>query len=160
MTWGATFQLKYFAGLATTCPFETQQPSSRGSGTATIVRELVGVVAAIAPWNAPHGIMAQKIGPALVAGCKVIMKPSPETPPESYVIAVDRRIGQVCATLSRVIVPRAKQCAFAEAFAEATPAIRVGDPADPGTQMGPLARNASCITCRVTSKKTSSRELG
>jgi acyl-CoA reductase-like NAD-dependent aldehyde dehydrogenase len=47
--------------------------------------------------------------------------------------------GQVCATLSRVIVPRAKQKAFAEAFAETMQGIQVGDPTNPATQMGPLA---------------------
>lgn len=52
-----------------------------------IVREPVGVVAAIAPWNAPLATMLNKIGPALMAGCPVIMKPAPETPLEAYLIA-------------------------------------------------------------------------
>ncbi len=51
------------------------------------MREPVGVVAAIAPWNMPYAIMTQKVAPALVAGCTVIMKPSPETPLEAYIIA-------------------------------------------------------------------------
>jgi acyl-CoA reductase-like NAD-dependent aldehyde dehydrogenase len=45
------------------------------------------VVVAIAPWNAPYGIMASKVAYALVAGCTVIVKPSPETPLEAYIIA-------------------------------------------------------------------------
>ncbi|MEO0412354.1 MAG: aldehyde dehydrogenase [Pseudomonadota bacterium] len=52
-----------------------------------IVREPVGVVAAIAPWNAPLATMLNKIGPALMAGCPVIMKPAPETPLEAYLVA-------------------------------------------------------------------------
>ncbi|MEM9289261.1 MAG: aldehyde dehydrogenase [Pseudomonadota bacterium] len=52
-----------------------------------IVREPVGVVAAIAPWNAPLATMLNKIGPALMAGCPVIMKPAPETPLEAYIVA-------------------------------------------------------------------------
>ncbi len=55
--------------------------------TAIIAREPVGVVAAIAPWNAPYGIMLNKVAYALVAGCTVVMKPSPETPIEAYIIA-------------------------------------------------------------------------
>jgi acyl-CoA reductase-like NAD-dependent aldehyde dehydrogenase len=47
--------------------------------------------------------------------------------------------GQVCATLSRVIVPRAKHDALAAAICKAMGQIKVGDPNDPATQMGPLA---------------------
>jgi aldehyde dehydrogenase (NAD+) len=52
-----------------------------------VVQEPVGVVACIAPWNSPFSLMTQKIAPALVAGCAIIMKPSPETPLEAYIIA-------------------------------------------------------------------------
>jgi acyl-CoA reductase-like NAD-dependent aldehyde dehydrogenase len=169
--------------------------------------------------------MAQKIAPALVAGCTVIMKPAPETPLEAFIIAecaeaaglppgvlnlvpsereaadhlvrnpgVDkvaftgstaagRRIasvcgeriarvtlelggksaalvlddfpieqaagiltgtictmtGQVCATLSRVIVSRHRHDALAEAIVAAMAGIKVGDPNDAASQMGPLA---------------------
>ena len=44
-----------------------------------IVREPVGVVAAILPWNFPLLMMAWKIGPALAAGCSVIVKPAEQT---------------------------------------------------------------------------------
>jgi len=47
--------------------------------------------------------------------------------------------GQVCATLSRAIVPRHRHDEFVEALAAAMCSVRVGDPYDPGTQMGPLA---------------------
>jgi len=52
-----------------------------------VAYEPVGVVAAIAPWNGPYGIMLNKVAYALAAGCCVIMKPSPETPLEAYIIA-------------------------------------------------------------------------
>ena len=55
--------------------------------TAVIVREPVGVVAGIAPWNAPFGIMLNKVAYSLIAGCTAVMKPSPETPLEAYIIA-------------------------------------------------------------------------
>src|SRR6266436_3209369 len=46
----------------------------------TIVREPVGVVGAITPWNFPHQINLAKIGPALAAGNTVVLKPAPDTP--------------------------------------------------------------------------------
>ncbi|HTN15612.1 MAG TPA: aldehyde dehydrogenase [Sphingomonadaceae bacterium] len=55
--------------------------------TVILSREPVGVVAGIAPWNAPFGIMANKVFYSLVAGCTIVMKPSPETPLEAYIIA-------------------------------------------------------------------------
>lgn len=45
-----------------------------------IVREGAGVVGAIAPWNFPHQIHFAKVGPALAAGCTVVLKPAPDTP--------------------------------------------------------------------------------
>ncbi len=55
--------------------------------TVVLAREPVGVVAGIAPWNAPFGIMANKVFYSLIAGCTIVMKPSPETPLEAYIIA-------------------------------------------------------------------------
>lgn len=56
-------------------------------GTGLRVLEPVGVVAAIAPWNVPTNAMLNKIVPAMLAGCSVIMKPAPETPAEAYILA-------------------------------------------------------------------------
>ncbi len=189
------------------------------------MREPVGVVAAIAPWNNPFGIMTGKIAPALLAGCTVVMKPAPETPIETYIIAeaaqaagfpdgvinmvpshreaadhlirnasVDKvsftgsvaagkhiasvcaerlarvtlelggksaaivlddydigtaaktlaaticmSAGQVCATLSRVVVSKRRAPELVEALRAEMMAIRVRDPYDPQAQMGPLA---------------------
>ncbi|QEN16177.1 aldehyde dehydrogenase [Mycolicibacterium sp. ELW1] len=46
----------------------------------TIVREAVGVVGAITPWNFPHQINLAKLGPALAAGNTIVLKPAPDTP--------------------------------------------------------------------------------
>lgn len=70
---------------ASSFDFVEWHPSS--SGTHLLVREPVGVVATIAPWNAPLATMLTKIAPALLAGCTVIMKPAPQTPIEAYIIA-------------------------------------------------------------------------
>lgn len=205
-------------------PFITKVNSS-AVDAAYIVHEPVGVVAAIAPWNVPYMIMAAKLAPTLLSGSVAIMKPSPETPLEAYIIAecaeeaglppgvinlvpghreasdhlvcnpgVDKvsftgstvagkRIGevcgsriarctlelggksaaiilddfsveetakvlagaitlvsgQVCAMLTRAIVPRDRHDAIADAIATEMKKVRVGHSDDPETVMGPLA---------------------
>ncbi|MFJ9430073.1 aldehyde dehydrogenase [Streptomyces sp. NPDC101490] len=56
-------------------------------GPLLVRREPVGVVAAVVPWNVPQFTAAAKLGPALLAGCAVVLKPSPETPLDSYLLA-------------------------------------------------------------------------
>ncbi len=46
----------------------------------SVHREPAGVVGAITPWNFPHQIQIAKVGPALAAGCTVVLKPAPDTP--------------------------------------------------------------------------------
>ena len=56
------------------------QTAPTGDGAlSVIVREPVGVVAAVLPWNFPLMMLAWKIGPALAAGCSVIVKPAEQT---------------------------------------------------------------------------------
>ena len=50
-------------------------------------REAIGVVGAITPWNFPNQINLAKIGPALAAGCTVVLKPAPDTPWTAWMIA-------------------------------------------------------------------------
>lgn len=45
-----------------------------------VIRQPVGVVAAITPWNFPNAMITRKVGPALAAGCTVVTKPASETP--------------------------------------------------------------------------------
>jgi acyl-CoA reductase-like NAD-dependent aldehyde dehydrogenase len=86
MTAGGTASIRHTLGLLDSFAFVQRRPSA-AVDTAIVAREPVGVVAAIAPWNAPYPIMSAKIAYALVAGCSVVMKPSPETPLEAYIIA-------------------------------------------------------------------------
>ncbi len=81
------FWFDYYADIAERYEWDRPVPRFDGQGTAHIVREPAGVVAAIAPWNNPFGIMASKVAGALTAGCTVVMKPAPETPIEAYIIA-------------------------------------------------------------------------
>src|SRR6202167_1127346 len=213
-----------FADLAGTFPFE--EPAKPAAGEfGLIVREPVGVVGAIIPWNAPMGLISNKVAPALLAGCTVVLKSSPEAPGEGYLIAeaaeavglppgvlnvltADREVsellvrdprvdkitftgstaagrriasicgeriarvtlelggksaavilddadiaataqalaqaecilsGQVCASLTRIVVSRPRYDEMLEALAAAFSAVKVGDPFDPASQMGPLA---------------------
>lgn len=56
-------------------------------GQSRIVKEPVGVCAAISPWNAPMVLLTYKIAAGLAAGCTFVAKPSPETPLEAYILA-------------------------------------------------------------------------
>lgn len=213
-----------YASLADTFEFEhVATPSQPGFGI--LVREPVGTVGAIVPWNSPHALIPHKIGPALLAGCTVVLKMSPEAPGAGYVVAeaaeaiglppgvlnvvtADREVsemlvrdpridkitftgstaagrkigailggriarmtlelggksaavilddadietaakvlakaecamtGQVCSSLTRIVVTRQRHDEMVEALAEAFGRVRVGDPFDDQTQMGPLA---------------------
>lgn len=69
----------FHAAMADSFPFiEAHQPAQGGAGY--LVREPVGVVAAIVPWNGPLMLASWKTAPALLAGCTVILKASPEAP--------------------------------------------------------------------------------
>ncbi|WP_332817343.1 aldehyde dehydrogenase [Sphingopyxis sp.] len=224
MSAGSTMTLDGIIAMAENFAFVEQRPS-HAVHTALIAYEPVGVVAAIAPWNGPYGIMLNKVAYALATGCTVIMKPSPETPLEACIIAeaaeaagvpagvvnlvcghreasdhlvcnpgVDKvsftgstvagkriasvcgeRIarctlelggksaailrddfpveaaakmltgtitlmsGQVCAMLSRVIVPQSRHDELADAIAAEMRQVVIGYSDDPATQLGPLA---------------------
>jgi betaine-aldehyde dehydrogenase len=77
--------LRYYADLIETEPLE--EIRTDGTNRSLVVREPVGVVGAITPWNGPLSSPAIKIGPALAAGCSVILKPPPETPLTAYLLA-------------------------------------------------------------------------
>jgi aldehyde dehydrogenase (NAD+) len=220
---GAQRTFDAFAALADTFPFEEPAKPSVGQ-FGLIVREPVGVVGAIIPWNAPMGLISNKVAPALLAGCTVILKSSPEAPGEGYLIAeaaeavglppgvlnvvtADREVsellvrdpnvdkitftgstaagrriasicgeriarctlelggksaavilddmdietaartlsqaecflsGQVCSSLTRIVVPRNRHDELVEALAGTFSQVRVGDPFNAQTQMGPL----------------------
>lgn len=72
--------LRYNSGWATKLGGETINLSGPGTWHAYTVREPVGVVAQIVPWNAPFAMAVAKVAPALAAGCAVILKPAEETP--------------------------------------------------------------------------------
>jgi len=223
MTAGAVMGLRGIISMAENFEYVQPRPSTVAAGI--VAYEPVGVVAAIAPWNAPFGIMLNKVAYALAGGCTVVMKPSPETPLETYIIAeaaeaaglppgvvnlvcghreasdhlvcntgidkvsftgstiAGKRIGsvcgeriarctlelggksaailcddfeteaaaslltgtlntmsgQVCAMLSRVMVPKARHDELADAIQQEMAKVIIGHSDDPATQLGPLA---------------------
>jgi aldehyde dehydrogenase (NAD+) len=213
----------FYAALADDFPFEEPVTPTVGA-FGLLVREPVGVVGAIIPWNGPLSLITYKLAPALLAGCTVVLKASPEAPGEAYIMAeifeavgllpgvvnvvtadreasellvrdhrVDkisftgstvagRRIasilgerigrctlelggksaavilddmdlveaartlasagcrisGQVCSSLTRIVVSRHRHDELVDALAGFFEATRVGDPFDPLSEMGPL----------------------
>jgi aldehyde dehydrogenase (NAD+) len=216
---------EFYAGLADSYPFEERAEPTGGGAFGLIVREPVGTVAAIIPWNSPMSLIAYKIAPALLAGCTVVLKASPEAPGAAYLVAevaaavglpagvlnvvtADREVsellvrdpridkvaftgstaagrkiaticgdriarytlelggksaavilddmdvaqaastlsqaecflsGQVCSSLTRIVVSRSRHDELVEALASTFSQVRVGDPFGDGVQMGPLA---------------------
>lgn len=220
----AAREFEFYANLADNYPFEEyREPSSGNFGL--LVREPVGVVGAIIPWNGPVVAVSHKVAPALLCGCTVVLKSSPEAPAEALiyaeiaeevglppgvlnVITADREVseqlvrdprvdkisftgstvtgqrigaicgervarcslelggksaalilddadievaaerlaraectisGQVCASLTRIIVPSHLHDEFVQALAAKFSQVKVGDPYDPSSEMGPLA---------------------
>ncbi len=65
----------------------TETREMMNGGQALIIREPVGVVAIITPWNAPMVLMSYGVAAALTAGCTIVAKPAPETPIEGQLLA-------------------------------------------------------------------------
>jgi aldehyde dehydrogenase (NAD+) len=72
--------LRYYGGWATKIHGETIPTSVPGEYFTYTVREPIGVVGAITPWNGPLVTMAWKLGPALATGCTIVLKPAEQTP--------------------------------------------------------------------------------
>lgn len=218
--------LEYFVGLA--ADFEFEERRTGRSLPTTVVKEPGGVVAAIAPWNFPQALMMMKVAPALLAGCSVVAKPSPETALDALALAaifdraglpdgvlsvvpagrqagahlvasagVDRvsftgstaagrrvaevcgrdlrrctlelggksalillddvdldqalhsvrdhsfrNSGQTCTNQTRILVPRSRRDEMVDAICGMAATIRVGDPTDPATEIGPMVTEA------------------
>ncbi len=215
--------LQYYAGLGQTTDLEERRTGVLGD--VLVRREPVGVVAAIVPWNVPQAVTMQKLAPALLAGCTVILKPAEETPLDAVLLselveeagfppgvlnvvpagrqvgeylvthpgvekvsftgstAAGRRVaslcgerlkrcslelggksaaiilddadletavgalrfasfmngGQACVAHSRILVSRRRHDEVVDALTDMIRSLRVGDPFDPETEIGPLA---------------------
>lgn len=63
-------------------------PAPTGDKRMVVIKQGIGVVAAITPWNFPSAMLGRKLGPALAAGCTVVCKPANATPLSAYAIGV------------------------------------------------------------------------
>ncbi|MBB5701280.1 succinate-semialdehyde dehydrogenase/glutarate-semialdehyde dehydrogenase [Ochrobactrum daejeonense] len=81
---------RWYAEEATRIPGEYRHTPS-GSHNILVDHEPIGIAVLITPWNFPAAMATRKIGPALAAGCTVILKPASETPLTAYAMA---RLGE------------------------------------------------------------------
>ena len=107
IAYGASF-IEWFAEEARRIHGETvpgHQPDKR----ILVLRQPVGVVAAITPWNFPNAMITRKVGPALAAGCAVVLKPAPQTPFSAIALAIlAERAGLPLALFSILTGPAAE----------------------------------------------------
>jgi len=82
--------LRYYAGQATLLSGDTLPNSAAGDVLSHTLKEPIGVVAAINPWNGPIGMSVWKAGPVLASGCTLVMKPAEQTPLSAL------RFGELC----------------------------------------------------------------
>ncbi|CAD5372215.1 succinate-semialdehyde dehydrogenase I, NADP-dependent [Rubrivivax sp. A210] len=83
--YGASF-LEWFAEEARRVYGETI-PTTDGNKRFLVIRQPIGVCAAITPWNFPIAMITRKVAPALAAGCPVIIKPAEQTPLSALAVA-------------------------------------------------------------------------
>ena len=119
---------------------------------AYIVREPVGVVAGIVPWNFPLLIAIQKLGPALSCGNTLVLKPASESPRSalrlgelaleaglaSTLLTSFYNSGQICTAGSRLLVSRQIHDRFLDDLTNQARTLTVGDPMQEDTKLGPL----------------------
>ncbi len=86
IAYGASF-LRWFAEEARRVSGETV-PAPTADRRILVLRQPIGVAAAITPWNFPNAMLARKVGPALAAGCTMVVKPSELTPFSALAMAV------------------------------------------------------------------------
>ncbi|NHQ87288.1 NADP-dependent succinate-semialdehyde dehydrogenase [Iodobacter sp. HSC-16F04] len=74
-----------------------------------VIKQAIGVVAAITPWNFPNAMITRKAGPALAAGCAMVLKPATQTPFSALALAVLAAEAGIPAGVLNVITGTASQ---------------------------------------------------
>lgn len=85
IAYGASF-IEWFAEEAKRIYGDTI-PSPKADCRIVTIKQPIGVVAAITPWNFPNAMITRKVGPALAAGCTMVLKPAAETPLSALALA-------------------------------------------------------------------------
>ncbi|OYU07754.1 MAG: succinate-semialdehyde dehydrogenase (NADP(+)) [Pseudomonas sp. PGPPP1] len=107
----AASYVEWFAEEATRANGELIPSPAVGRRMAAL-KEPIGVVAAITPWNFPAAMIARKIAPALAAGCTVVCKPAAETPLTSLaLVKLAEQAGVPAGVLNIVVTAQSKEVA-------------------------------------------------
>jgi len=89
-----------------------------------VTKEPIGVTAAITPWNFPAAMITRKAGPALAAGCAMVLKPAPQTPFSALALAVLAERAGIPAGLFSVLPADAERSREVGAELCANPIVR------------------------------------
>ena len=81
-------------------------PGHQGDKRIIVIKQPVGVVAAITPWNFPNAMLARKMAPAVAAGCAMVSKPAAETPLSALALALLAERAGVPAGIFNVILSK------------------------------------------------------
>jgi succinate-semialdehyde dehydrogenase/glutarate-semialdehyde dehydrogenase len=85
-------------------------PHDKQGRLLVVIKQTIGVVAAITPWNFPNAMITRKVDPALVAGCTVVVKPASENPLSALALAeLGERAGIPAGVLNIVTGNRARE---------------------------------------------------
>src|SRR2546427_469954 len=113
-------------------------PGHQADKRIVVIKEPVGVCAAITPWNFPNAMITRKSGPALAAGCTMVLKPATATPYSALAMA---ELGE------RAGIPKGVFSVLTGSFAakltEKVKAMKVGNGMEPGVVQGPLIDKAA-----------------
>jgi len=107
VNYGASF-IEWFAEEAKRVYGETI-PSPAGDRRLLVIKQPIGVTAAITPWNFPIAMITRKAGPALAAGCSMIIKPAEQTPLSAIALAVLAEEAGVPNGVLQVITGKARE---------------------------------------------------
>jgi succinate-semialdehyde dehydrogenase/glutarate-semialdehyde dehydrogenase len=107
VVYGASF-IEWFAEEAKRVYGDTI-PQHQADKRIVVVKQPVGVVAAITPWNFPNAMITRKCAPALAAGCPVVIKPATQTPYSAFALAELAERAGIPAGIINVITGSAKE---------------------------------------------------
>ena len=85
-------------------------PAPAGDKRIVVIKQPVGVVATVTPWNFPSSMITRKVAPALAAGCTVLSKPAKETPLSAIALAVlAQQAGIPAGVFNMVVTTRSRE---------------------------------------------------
>jgi succinate-semialdehyde dehydrogenase/glutarate-semialdehyde dehydrogenase len=107
IAYGASF-VEWFAEEAKRVYGETI-PSPLNDRRLLVIKQPIGVTAAITPWNFPNAMITRKVAPALAAGCSMIIKPAEQTPLSAFALGVLAIEAGIPAGVLQIITGNAKE---------------------------------------------------